>query len=80
MEGIELRDFAVEHAERQIAESIADLEQLERRRSECSGWRRFWRTYVRITIHEAECRDHLGTRVMLTSRSPCASLVFSALA
>ena len=56
MEDVELRDLAVDAAERHRAEEEARIEKPE-------GWslKRFWTSHIRITIEEEESRDHLGT-------------------
>lgn len=53
--GIELRDFAVEDAERHRGE-----EEARPKESELSLLKRFWTSHVRITIDEEASRDHLG--------------------
>lgn len=52
MDDVELRDFA----EPQNAEEGAKAKV-----AWSSSLSHFWKTYVRITIDEEDCRDHLGT-------------------
>lgn len=56
MEDVELRDLAVDAAERRRAEEEAPIEE-----PEAWSFRGFWKSHIRITIEEEESRDHLGT-------------------
>lgn len=61
MEGVELRDFALEHPSRPFAAHNDTPDKLlQQRRQQGGPLRRFWRTYIRVTINEAASRDHLA--------------------
>lgn len=64
MEGIELRDFAFEDVARApVHECTLELPVKKGiNQADKPAIRRFWSTYVRLTIGEAACRDHLGTK------------------
>ena len=62
LEGIRMRDFALEHTRK--AELDSQLEPIILPNH--GPFLAFWRRYVRLTIGEKESRDHLGMPCPLT--------------